>query len=60
MSHEVQHKLNKLIDLIDSPMLLLGSYTLSQYKDILGIIATIITVLYTLYKWRSEYLKSKK
>lgn len=48
----------RLLDLIDSPLMLLGSFTLSQFKDILGIVGLIITVAYTLWKWNKE-LKGK-
>ena len=50
---EILHqKIHKLIDLIDVPMLLLGSYTIGQWKDFAGLIGIIITVSYTIWKWR--------
>ena len=43
---EILHqKIHKLIDLIDVPMLLLGSYTIGQWKDFAGLIGIIITLL---------------
>ena len=57
---EILHqKIHKLIDLIDVPMLLLGSYTIGQWKDFAGLIGIIITVSYTIWKWRKEYRESK-
>ena len=55
----LHQKFIKLIDLIDSPLMLFGSYTLSQYKDFLGIIGLGITIAYTLWKWRKELKESK-
>lgn len=55
----IHQKFIKLIDLIDSPLMLLGSYTLAQYKDFLGIIGLGITIAYTIWKWNKE-LKQKK
>lgn len=39
--------------------MLLGSYTLAQYKDFLGIIGLGITMAYTIWKWRKEWLEVK-
>ena len=55
----LHQKFIKLIDLIDSPLMLFGSYTLSQYKDFLGIIGLGITIAYTLWKWRKEWKEIK-
>lgn len=55
----IHHKLNKLLDLIDVPLMTIGSYTLSQYKDLLGVIGIIITTVYTIWKWRREWIESK-
>lgn len=52
-------KIHKLIDLIDVPMLLLGSYTIGQWKDFAGLIGIIITVSYTIWKWRKEWKEAK-
>lgn len=60
MWNTIHQKFNKIIDLIDSPLMLLGSYTLAQIKDILGIIGIVVTVLYTLWKWRKEFKESRK
>jgi hypothetical protein len=60
MWNTIHQKFNKLIDLIDSPLMLLGSYTLAQIKDILGIIGIVVTVMYTLWKWNKEFKESKK
>ncbi len=60
MWNTIHQKFNKLIDLTDSSLMLLGSYTLAQYKDILGIIGIVITVMYTLWKWNKEFKESKK
>lgn len=51
----IHQKLIKVLDLFDSALMLLGSYTLAQYKDFLGIIGLFITIGYTLWKWRKEY-----
>jgi hypothetical protein len=58
----IHQKLLKLLDLFDSSLMLLGSYTLAQYKDFLGIIGLGITMAYTIWKWRKEWidLKTKK
>jgi hypothetical protein len=55
----LHHKLIKLLDLTDVPLMFLGSYTLAQYKDLLGVLGIIITVSYTLWKWRKEWLESR-
>lgn len=55
----LHHKLIKLLDLIDVPAMFLGSYTLAQYKDVLGTIGIIITISYTLWKWRKEWLEAR-
>jgi hypothetical protein len=60
MWNTIHQKFNKLIDLIDSPLMLLGSYTLAQIKDILGIIGIVVTVMYTLWKWNKEFKESRK
>ena len=51
----IHQKLIKVLDLFDSALMLLGSYTLAQYKDFLGIIGLGITMTYTIWKWRKEY-----
>lgn len=58
----IYQKLLKALDLFDSALMLLGSYTLAQYKDFLGIIGLFITIGYTIWKWRKEWkeLKIKK
>lgn len=58
----IHQKLLKILDLFDSALMLLGSYTLAQYKDFLGIIGLGITMAYTIWKWRKEWkeLKIKK
>lgn len=55
----IHQKLIKLLDLFDSALMLLGSYTLSQYKDFLGILGLGITMAYTIWKWRKEWLEVK-
>lgn len=55
----LQQKIHKLIDLIDVPMLLLGSYTIGQWKDLAGCIGIIVTVSYTIWKWRKEWKETK-
>jgi len=55
----LHQKLLKALDLFDSALMLLGSYTLAQYKDILGIIGLGITMAYTIWKWRKEWLEVK-
>jgi len=55
----IYQKLIKVLDLFDSALMLLGSYTLAQYKDFLGIIGLFITIGYTLWKWRKEYKSLK-
>ena len=55
----LHQKFIKLIDLIDSPLMLLGSYHLAQIKDFLGIVGLGVTITYTLWKWRKELKESK-
>lgn len=55
----LHQKLIKALDLFDSALMLLGSYTLGQYKDFLGILGIVVTVVYTLWKWRKEFKESK-
>lgn len=55
----LQQKIHKLIDLIDVPLMLLGSYTIGQWKDFAGLIGIIVTVSYTVWKWRKELKESK-
>ena len=55
----LQQKIHKLIDLIDVPLMLLGSYTIGQWKDFAGLIGIIVTVSYTVWKWRKEWLEVK-
>ncbi len=55
----LHQKFIKLIDLVDSPLMLIGSYHLAQIKDFLGIIGLGITITYTIWKWRKEYRESK-
>lgn len=55
----LQQKIHKIIDLIDVPLMLFGSYTLAQIKDFLGIIGLGITIAYTLWKWRKEWKELK-
>ena len=55
----IHHKLNRLLDLIDVPLMTIGSFTLSQYKDALGVIGITITTVYTIWKWRREWLETK-
>ena len=55
----LHQKFIKLIDLIDSSLMLIGSYHLGQYKDFLGIIGLGITIAYTLWKWRKEWKEIK-
>lgn len=55
----IHQKFIKLIDLIDSPLMLIGSYHLAQIKDFLGIVGLGITITYTIWKWRKEYRESK-
>ncbi len=57
--HTIHQKLIKLLDLIDSPLMLMGSYHLAQIKDFLGIVGLGITITYTIWKWRKEYRESK-
>jgi len=55
----IHQKLLKLLDLFDSALMLLGSYTLAQYKDFLGILGLGITMAYTIWKWRKEWIEVK-
>ena len=55
----LHQKFIKLIDLVDSPLMLIGSYHLAQIKDFLGIVGLGITITYTIWKWRKEYRESK-
>jgi len=55
----LQQKIHKLIDLIDVPLMLLGSYTIGQWKDLAGLIGIGVTVAYTIWKWRKELKDSK-
>ncbi len=55
----IHQKLTRLLDLLDVPLMTIGSYTLAQYKDAFGIIGIGITVAYTIWKWRKEWLESK-
>lgn len=59
MWQSIQQKLHKLIDLIDVPSMLGLSAILAEIKDVLGILGLIITVSYTLWKWRKELKDSK-
>jgi len=56
----IHQKLLKALDLFDSALMLLGSYTLAQYEDFLGILGIIVTVGYTVWKWRKEYKETIK
>lgn len=49
----------KIIDLIDVPALLGISALLAQLKDLLGVIALILTGSYTIWKWRKEIKEAK-
>jgi len=60
MLQQIQNKIHKFLDLFDSALMCIGSYTLAQYKDILGIIGLIITICYTIWKWQKEYKEDKK
>ena len=55
----LQQKIHKLIDLIDVPLMLLGSYTIGQWKDLAGLIGIGVTVAYTIWKWRKEWKEVK-
>ena len=55
----LHQKLLKALDLFDSALMLLGSYTLGQWKDFAGLIGIIITVSYTVWKWRKEWKEIK-
>lgn len=55
----LNQKIHKLIDLIDVPLMLLGSYTIGQWKDFAGLVGIIVTVSYTLWKWRKEWKEIK-
>ena len=55
----IHQKLTKLIDLIDSPLMLIGSFHLALIKDFLGVIALSVTIAYTLWKWRKEWKEIK-
>jgi len=55
----LQQKIHKLIDLIDVPLMLLGSYTIGQWKDFAGLVGIIVTVSYTVWKWTKELKESK-
>lgn len=57
MFRHIYHNTHKFIDLTDSILMLIGSYTLAQIKDILGIIGLIVTMSYTIWKWRKEFKK---
>ncbi len=49
----------KIVDLIDVPALLGISALLAQLKDVLGIIALLLTCSYTIWKWTKEIKESK-
>ncbi len=55
----LQQKIHKIIDLIDVPVMCFATYTIGQWKDLAGFIGIIITVSYTLWKWRKEFKESK-
>jgi hypothetical protein len=55
----IHQKLLKALDLFDSALMLLGSYTIGQWKDFAGFIGIIITVSYTMLKWRKEWKEAK-
>jgi len=55
----IHQKLIRLLDLVDVPLMTIGSFTLAQYKDALGIIGIGITIVYTIWKWRKEWLEVK-
>lgn len=55
----LHQKLLKALDLFDSALMLIGSYTLGQYKDFLGVLGIIITIGYTCWKWRKEWKEAK-
>jgi len=55
----IHQKFIKLIDLIDSPLMFIGSYHLAQIKDFLGALGLIVTISYTLWKWRKEWKELK-
>lgn len=59
MWQSIQQKLHKLIDLIDVPSMLGISALLAEIKDVLGILALILTGSYTIWKWRKELKDSK-
>lgn len=49
----------KIVDLVDVPALLGISALLAQLKDLLGILALILTASYTIWKWTKEYKEAK-
>jgi len=55
----LQQKIHKIIDLIDVPLMLFGSYTIGQWKDLAGLIGIGVTVAYTIWKWRKEWKELK-
>ena len=52
--------MQKIIDLIDVPLMFVLSILLTEIKDILGSVAMIITIFYTVWKWRKELMEVAK
>lgn len=50
----------KFIDMIDVPSLAALSGYLLALRELLGILLGAITIGYTLWKWRREYLENKR
>ena len=55
----MSHKLERFLDLFDVPIAFIATVTLLSIKEILGIIAAIITISYTIWKWIKEIRESK-
>lgn len=55
----IHQKLSKVLDIFDSSLMLIGSYTIGQYKDFLGVVGIVITICYTCWKWKKEHNESK-
>lgn len=58
MSHH--HHYNLIWLAVQTALVNTGSYILMNYDKVLGAGLTFLTICYYIWKWRQEYLKSKK
>jgi hypothetical protein len=57
----MQHQHHSLVYLfLQTVMVNIGSYLMINYDKVLGAALTFLTICYYVWKWRHEYLKSKK